>query len=458
MYPYLGCLEILSGSISVVSIFVFLWNIHFGIAILGLLTAFPVLLISSNFEKGKFNLMKNQISRSRELDYLQGLLQSKDSIKEIRTFSLADYLLQKWKRLFFINNNEILKLNKTNQIHKIFVQVFNVLCYGFAYLIVINLLKKGALKIGNFVAIPQGVQGLQGGVTKISSNIANINSTKFYIEDYYQFINMKVPETQTEEETESFPVSIQKGIHIKNVSFSYWKSKKMVLKNVSLSIKPNEKVAIVGENGSGKSTLVKCLLGLYFVQHGNIEIDGIDIKKIDIEDLRENITALYQDYIKYDYSVHDNIAFGNVKRAKDKELVKQIASENGVDDFVRFFEKGYETRLGRLLGDGEELSGGQWQKIALARALIRDAQVVILDEPTAAFDPKSEYNFYKNFSDLTSNKIVVYISHRMSTAKLADKIVLMKDGRIVEIGSHQELINKREEYFDMYQKQYQMYG
>ncbi|MDT9027798.1 ABC transporter ATP-binding protein [Rossellomorea yichunensis] len=457
--PFENGVSAISGFITIISTFIFLYNINWIIAILGLLTAIPGFIIHSKHGKQNYNLIHKQTPLSRELNYVQHLLYNKEAIKEQRVFSLEQFLLEKWKKIFIKNSNEKLNLQKKFYRFQIGLKGFNIICYGIAFYILIKLIQFKDIKLGSFVAVPQGISNLQNSVGQVSINLSNIYSSRLYLNDFFNFIEDDSDnDIHINENNERFPRPITKGIHFNNVSFGYFNSNNDALSNVTFRIDPGQKVAIVGENGSGKSTLIKCLLGLYSPTKGTIEIDGLNIRNINLEDYRKEVTAIFQDYIKYDYTVRENIAFGNIMKLDDSQEIQQIAKQSGVHDFVNVFEEGYNTRLGKYLGDGESLSGGQWQKIALSRALIRDAQIVVLDEPTASFDPNSEYKFYKKFKDLTFNKTLIYISHRMSSVKIADKIIFMKEGRVVETGTHEELLKREGHYFKMYYRQLEMYS
>lgn len=256
----------------------------------------------------------------------------------------------------------------------------------------------------------------------------------------------------------NFPKKIAKGIEFRNVTFFYQNSKKPVLKNVNLSFKSNESIALVGENGSGKTTLIKLLCRLYDVSEGEILIDGINIKNFCLSDLYENMGVIFQDFMKYEALVKENIAFGRVKDLHKKEKIKQSAIKSGAWNFIKDLEHKYETQLGKKLKqEGTDLSVGQWQKIALARAFFRDAQLLILDEPTAAVDAKAEYDLFKKFRTLTKNKITFLISHRFSTVRMADKIVVIDKGKIVEVGNHEELLKKKGKYAKLFKLQAEGY-
>ncbi|MBH5318385.1 ATP-binding cassette domain-containing protein [Paenibacillus sp. GSMTC-2017] len=255
----------------------------------------------------------------------------------------------------------------------------------------------------------------------------------------------------------AFPEKLQKHILINNLSFTYATHTSPQLKGISFMIKPGEKIAIVGENGAGKSTLVKCLLGLYMPDNGSIKFDGVDIRTIDPKSLREHVSAVFQDFESYNLTVRENIAMGHGK-IDDDAYVEVAAAKAGVGELIKNLPNGLDTELGAMFHQGHELSGGQWQKIALSRAFMRDAQIVILDEPTAALDPRAEAEIYDNFAKLYEGKTTIMISHRLSSCRFADKIIVLHNGEIIEVGSHEELLHLEGSYADMFNTQAKRYS
>ncbi|XIH46996.1 hypothetical protein C1N65_28705 (plasmid) [Priestia aryabhattai] len=247
-------------------------------------------------------------------------------------------------------------------------------------------------------------------------------------------------------------------IEIKNATFYYPNSNRLVLDNINLTINAGERIAIVGENGSGKTTLIHCLMGLYELKKGSILINGIDINSLDIEALRRNFTVIFQDFMRYAFSVRENIIIGDVENKNDESRMYYAGEKSGISSFVESLEDGYDTPLGKIFEDGSDLSGGQWQKIAIARSVFRNSDVIILDEPTSALDPRSEYTVYKQFEDLTKGRIAIYISHRLAYTKDVDKIIVLKNGRVMEEGNHNDLMNLREIYYEMFSTQSQAYN
>jgi ATP-binding cassette, subfamily B, bacterial len=249
------------------------------------------------------------------------------------------------------------------------------------------------------------------------------------------------------------PNPIREGIVLDQVSFRYPGTEKWVLEDISFAIRPGETVALVGANGAGKTTLVKLLTRLYDPTEGSITIDGIDLRDFDPAELRARVGVIFQDYVKYQLTAGENIGFGRIEAIEDTGRIERSAIEAGADAVISSLPQGYDTPLGRWFQDGQELSIGQWQKVALARAFMRDADLLILDEPTSSLDVRSEYEVFQAFDELTEAKMAVLISHRFSTVRMAGRIVVIEDGRVIENGTHDELILRGGRYHELFDMQ-----
>lgn len=455
--PIKDFLSICSSIISMVSFLVFLLTIHWSLVVLSVVVGIPIFIIKSIYGNKQFWLKILQSPVSREAQYLEHLLNDRQTAKELRLFNLPSHLLRRWSNRFMKNANQSLALLRKQQVAEISLDGLTALFYVGASSIIIWLIRTTDIRVGDFVAIGQAVSGTQEAIDQISTKSAEVYENNLYIKDFYYFLDFNEPDVKKMKGTDPFPHPLQKSIEFDDVSFRYIYGTADVLKNVSLTIYPGEKIAIVGDNGSGKTSLVKCLLGLYTPTKGHVLFDGKSTDDIDPKELRNNITVIFQDFMRYSLSVRENIGFGNLSHLNNDSKIRDVAQQSNVHEFVNKFKDKYDTYLGRFLKDGEDLSGGQWQKVALARALIRESEIVVFDEPTASLDPQSELEVFSKFRSLSANKTALFISHRMAAARMSDRIIVMKEGKVKELGTHEELMQLDGEYARMYQIQAQWY-
>ena len=302
----------------------------------------------------------------------------------------------------------------------------------------------------------QAFQRGQGFLRELLSHLVSLYENSLFLQDFYQFLDLQ-PRVAPPADPQPLPATWQTGLRLENVSFDYAHSQRSVLKNINLTIDPGETIAIVGANGAGKTTLIKLLCRLYDPTEGKISLDGVDLRDYAPTDLQRQISVLFQDYIQYQLTVQENIWLGNVDLAPTPERIWQAASEAGAKEAIDRLPQGLDTRLGNWFDGGEELSIGQWQKIALARAFLRDARLIILDEPTSALDPKAEAEVFDRFRALVKDRMAIVISHRLSTTKLVDRILVMNEGQLVECGSHDELMQQQGLYARLFTTQAQHY-
>ncbi|QWG59494.1 ATP-binding cassette domain-containing protein (plasmid) [Bacillus mycoides] len=457
--PLRNLVELVRNVISIISVTGYLVTLHWIFIIFVIIPVIPSFIAKYKYGINKYKLARLHTPMLRDAFFTSKLLKERESVKEIRIFGLYKHLINRWSEKYIENAKKTLGLSKKQLYIELSIEIFKCLNFLFIVYFIIKLIKQNALSIGSYITVVQAVEQTQGSINRASDNIADILNRSLYLIDFFSFMDFEENQPNLSSKTiKSFPRPMNRGISIENATFSYINSSKIVLRNISLSINPGERIAIVGANGSGKSTLVKCILGLYSLQSGDIKFDNISINKISKKDLSENVTALFQDFLKYPYTLKENIGFGNINSINDLEKIKEQASITGVNQIAENLSLGYDTHLTKLLYDGEDLSGGQWQKVALTRALIRDSQVMILDEPTAALDPISEKEVFEQFSYMAKDKIAIFISHRMSAARLADRIIVMQGGSIIENDTFDNLMNKKGEFFKLYQLQAQNYN
>ena len=450
--PFKSMLQIIKTFITFISMLVFLFSIHWSLVLFSLIVAIPMFIVHARFGSRRFWLLYNLTPESREATYVSGLLKVRETAKEVRTFRLQDYLLNRWSEKFQISNKANLALAKKEHISYITLDGVAALFYGGAAMIIIWLIQKTKIQIGEFVVIGEAVHTTQNSINNIAIELANIYENSLYIDDYYNFIESEIEDNSFEKNL-LLPSNLVKGIKLENVSFSYPNNNNEIIKDVTFNIKPGEKIAIVGENGSGKTTLIKCLTGLYSPTRGRILYDDIDIKYVKPEQLSDKITIIFQDFTKYNFTAQENIGISSPVNMNDRNQIENASKLAEAHDFICNLNKGYETMLGRFLGDGVDLSGGQWQKIAISRAIFKDSEILILDEPSAALDPITEINIFKKFNEISKDKTTIFISHRMASTRLADRILVLDKGAVVEAGTHEELMSLNRLYANMYTKQ-----
>lgn len=407
----------------------------------------PLMFIQMRYGNQRYALSVEMTEANRLNSYFESLLFKRETIKEIRINNLEDHYIKKWIQSFKFNASKHIKLDIKQTkwlIASNLILVFSfIISGGFAY----QLTLQGVLTIGVIAGVIQAIQSLQGIVPGFTSNISNLYESSLFVNDYRSFAPMYYEKNKPIEIT--LPVE---KIEITNLYFKYPNQSKNTLNNINLSIKQGDKIAIIGENGSGKTTLIKCLIGLYNTEK-MIKINDIHyLEELEKEDYWRSLSILFQDFNRYDLSVKENIGLDN-KKIIDMEKIRKVAKAVGIDQYVNNLPLQYDTTLGVLFKNGKELSGGQWQKIAIARAYYKEANFLFLDEPTSALDSGSEYYIVKNLLKKIENRAVVYITHRINVAMLADKIIIMNEGRIAEEGSHEELLKVKGLYYDLYHKQ-----
>lgn len=324
--------------------------------------------------------------------------------------------------------------------------------YYLAYTLLVIKTLHGSLSIGDFTLIAGSLLGCSSQLQLFFSTFTGIADQSLFLSDLIAFFAMK-PKIHNAQNAIPAPRQIREGIEFQNVSFAYPGSSRRVLKNVNLHIRPGERIALVGANGRGKTTLVKLLTRLYDPTGGRILLDGIDLREYDMDDLHRRIGVIFQDFMRYEMTARENIAIGQPEFTNDEHRLVESARKSGALEILERLPHGFDQMLGRLFEDGVDMSGGEWQRFALARAHMRDADILILDEPTAAMDAEAEYELFGKFAELTKGKIALLISHRFSTVRMADRIVVLDGGVIREEGTHEDLIALGGRYANMFELQ-----
>lgn len=458
-YPVrvLSILTTLIGQIvSIIGLFILLLRFSLLVMVLLLLTSIPVLWVGVRFSKRRFWMLRHQTQSGRLADYFQRVLTEQAFVKEVRLFNLGNYLLNQWREIRTRFNQESAALAYKQTSAQFKISILENLGFYFAYGLVIWQALHKKITLGDLTMYVGVFQQSQKTLQGILLNIASIYEYNLYVSQYFEFLSLK-PQVINLPNLKPFPVPIRSGLVIHDVSFTYPGSNEPCLQDLNLVVKAGECIALVGENGSGKTTFLKLLARFYDIDKGEIMIDNIRLDEFDLSELRRNISVLFQDFAHYALSVEDNIGFGDIQDHNNLSRVEQAAIDSGAAKVIASLEQGYQTILGKIFANGVELSGGQWQKIGLARAFMTSAQILILDEPTAAMDAIAEYDLFQRFRQLTYGKMTFLVSHRFSTVRMADRIVVLDKGRIVEVGSHAELMANCGLYAKMFNLQAMSY-
>jgi ATP-binding cassette subfamily B protein len=412
----------------------------------------PVFLGETRFAVLNYSILFRYTPERRELDYLRYLGASNESAKEVKIFGLGKYLTNRARALFerFYAENKRVAVHRV--IHGVILGLIPTGAYYGAYAYIILRALAGSLTVGDLTLVAGAFSRSRTIMENLVSSLVNVSEQALFIKDLFDFFDMQ-PTIVSPPDALPAPRPIQIGFEWQNVSFAYPGSDELVLSNISFRFYPGERIALVGENGAGKTTLVKLLARLYDPTSGRILLDGVDLREYDVDQLRQEIGVIFQDYMRYDMRALENIGMGRVAELDNQEQIERSAQKSLAADVIARLPKRYQQMLGRRFEGGVDLSTGQWQKIALARAYMRDAQILILDEPTASLDARAEYEVYQRFVDLTEGKMAVLISHRFSTVRMADRILVLEQGRLIEEGSHQQLVGRGGKYAELFEMQ-----
>ncbi|MBN1562998.1 MAG: ABC transporter ATP-binding protein [Anaerolineae bacterium] len=445
-----------SNGISLVAIVGLLTTLHPLIGVVLLIAVLPGFVVRVKYSGKRYHWLRDRTATERLTYYYNWLLTGENSAKEVRLFNLGELFKQRYAALRIILRGEQLGLARWQAAVDLGASVFaTVFIYG-AYTFIAHQALEGVITLGSLVMYYQAFQRGQSSLRQMLSGVASLYENNLFLSNLYEFLELE-PSIVSPPHPQPMPRPMQTGIEFHHVRFQYPNTERQALKDINLTIRPGEKVALVGENGSGKTTLIKLLCRLYDPTEGRITIDGIDLRDLDIVALRDEIGVILQDYARYNLSAKENIWLGNVQDDPDMEQIKTVAQYSGAAEVIQKLPQDYDTILGKLFQHGEELSIGEWQKIALARAFLRDAQLIILDEPTSAMDAKAEYEIFLKLRDLTTDRATITISHRFSTVRMADRIYVIDDGRIIESGTHDELMALDGKYAFLFQTQAQHY-
>jgi len=388
----------------------------------------------------------------RQLDYLRLLGGSKEAAKELKLFGLREFLIKRFDGLSRRVYEEDVALGRRKGIAGSVLSAIGTAGYYSAYVYAVWRTVSGVFSFGTLTLLANAIREASSSLQQTFSTLSTIADQALFLTDLIAFFEMR-PTIKSKPHALPAPRPIVRGFEFRNVSFRYPGSSRLVLNGLNFHLHATERVALIGENGEGKTTIVKLLTRLYDPVEGQILLDGVDLREYDLEDLYREIGVIFQDFMRYEMTARENIAVGLIEQVNNLPLVEQSAQKSMADDVVGKLPSRYEQMLGRRFDGGLDLSGGEWQKIALARAYLRDAQVLILDEPTSALDARSEYEVFQRFAELTFGKMALFISHRFSTVRMADRIVVLENGRIAEEGDHDALTRRGGRYAEMFELQ-----
>ncbi|WJH33369.1 ABC transporter ATP-binding protein/permease [Paenibacillus sp. CC-CFT747] len=427
------------------------WNLWLAFAIM--VVALPALAAQLIRTKQLHRYEIKTLPDKRLLNYLVTMMGAKESAKELRVFQASNWLIKYWKSLYWkVSDDFFRQEQKLSMIEVLLIQ------FGIAGLMLSMVwatlnVTTGGLSAGEYAGTLIALQSIHAGFTTISDTISRLSHAFLRIQDYFDYLDMEHIEGQ-----ESLSeVKEIKSVEANRVSFHYPSTTRTIIDNLSLTIRPGERVAIVGENGSGKTTLAKLLTGLYTPTQGVIKMNELDIRKVDLRLIRNRMAVVFQDFNRYAVSLQDNIGYGCYNSKEDQEKIVKAASLGGVTDFLPLMPNGWGTMLTRQFSGGVDLSGGQWQKVAVSRAFMPNASLLLLDEPTASLDPVAETDAFRRFISILQDTTAILISHRLGLARYCDRILVLKDGKITEQGTHSELLLLNKEYARLWELQAQWY-
>jgi ATP-binding cassette, subfamily B, bacterial len=393
-----------------------------------------------------------QTPAKRQMDYLRQVAGSREGAKEVKLFGLNKFFTSRFQTLANQIYVEDVTLSRSKLIVGGLLGIIGTLGYYGAYVYVIWRTLHGVYDIGQFTFLTTAIQQASSNLQQVFSTASGIADQALFLTDLIAFFEME-PTVNSNPNGLPAPKPIQSGFEFRNVSFTYPGTNRTVLKNFNLKLSTGERIALIGENGQGKTTVVKLITRLYDPTEGQILLDGIDLREYSLEDLHRHIGVIFQDFMRFEMTARENIAVGRIDQPHQQSDIELAAHKSLADTVVSKLAGGYDQILGRRFEGGVELSGGEWQKMALARAYLRDAQLLILDEPTAALDARSELEVFERFAELTEGKMALLISHRFSTVRMADRIVVLSGGRLIEEGNHQQLMAKSGLYASMFEMQ-----
>ncbi len=444
------------SAVSLVGVFGLLISFNALIVVILLAAALPGIFVKMRFSHRLYDWAQRQTKNQRMARYFNALLTSAEFAKEIRLFGLGRVFLERFRDVRASVRHDKLGLVARRSGWELLAQVVAAIAVFGAFVWIARETLAGAITLGAMIMYFGAFQRAQDFFRDLLGAIAGLYEDNLFLSDFETFLALEsaVPEPA---KPVPFPRPLREGIVFENVSFRYPGSERTVLHDVSFEIPPGEHVALVGENGSGKTTLTKLLCRFYDPDSGVIRIGGVPLTEFSTDELRRELGVIFQDYARYHLTLRENIWLGDIRVPPTGAQVEEAARSTGAHEVASQLPHGYDTELGRQLTEGSELSLGQWQKVALARAFLRNSQIIVLDEPTASLDPRSEAELFERFHELAAGRTAILISHRLSTVRMADRIIVLENGRIVEAGSHDALVDQGGRYSELFELQARHY-
>jgi len=447
---------IVQNTITLISFAVLLLRFSPWLLVILVTTSIPAFIAEARFSEQGFRLLTHRAPETRQINYLGRLLTEDSAAKEIKLFNLGEVLLARYMTLFekFFQEDKSLAFRRA--IAGLGLGLVATLGFYGSYAWIVWRTVKGVISLGDMTLYLSIFRQGQTTFQSILSAVGNIYENNLFMAHLFDFLDLK-PQMAIAARHSRLPVPLTTGVEFRDVGFRYPESEDWALRGINLKIRPGEKIALVGPNGAGKTTLIKLLSRLYDPTEGAIFIEDIDIRELDPVELRQKIGVIFQDFVRYHVPASENIGFGQIESLHRMDQIVESARKSGAHSIIENLPEGYATMLGRWFHGGHELSVGQWQKIALARAFMRDAEILVLDEPTASLDAETEYEIFRHFQELTVGKMAILISHRFSTVRMADRIAVIQEGRIAEIGTHDELMRLEAIYAQLFGMQAEGY-
>lgn len=454
---FLQILLILKGIVTLISASIVLISWKWWIIIIILVIPFLSFSMFLKLSQKEFFIHWNRTPKNRMLWYISYLLTKDISFKEIKLFQLEEHFLKQYKRLFQDFYTEDKNINQSITKLSFLLQGINQVIIGLIVLLILRTAYIGQILVGNVFGLIHAIVLTQSSAQSVVGSMLSLCQNNLYLEQLFSFLDIKVSDSQGDKSNSSeqniHSLNSIHTIEFKNVSFKYAGSNMCALKNINLKLSAGRTYAIVGRNGSGKSTLIKLMTLLYNDFEGEIHINGISIKEFPIEMLRKKIGIIFQDFVQYEMSFRQNIGYGAIELIDKDEIIHSAADRAGLKELIKKLPSSIDTQLGRWFEGGQQLSGGQWQRIAIGRLFMRNADLYIMDEPSSFLDAQAEEEVFQRFEDLTTNKIGIFISHRLSSVRFADEIIVMENGSVVEHGSHETLLTLNNLYTKLYNLQ-----